>query len=136
MPDRIEELITALCATGIDFVREAWIDENNDMGRRDYGVVTLSGEPAQIWGDDQLIMQSQKGEVILYLMDGDARKAHAVQEVLREQEDLSFTVGGHEFLPDLLADRWRWRIELSEYLLGLEDPEDGEADGEADGEGD
>ncbi len=43
MPDRIEELITALCATGIDFVREAWIDENNDMGRRDYGVVTLSG---------------------------------------------------------------------------------------------
>lgn len=139
--DRIEELVTALSATGIDFVREAWIDENNDMGRRDYGVVTLAGEPAQIWGDDQLIMQSQKGEVILYLMDGDNRKAHAVQEVLRNQKDISFTVSGHDFLRDMMATRWRWKFELEEYLTGLEDPEpeddpeDDDEDGQADSEG-
>lgn len=120
--DRIEELVTALCGTGIDFVRETWIDEDNDTGRRDYGVVTLAGDPVQIWGDDKLIMQSQKGEVILYLMDGDNRKAHAVQEVLRNQADLSFTVGGHDFVRDLMATRWRWRFEISEYLLGLDDP--------------
>ena len=139
--DRIEELVTALSATGIDFVREAWIDENNDMGRRDYGVVTLAGEPAQIWGDDQLIMQSQKGEVILYLMDGDNRKAHAVQEVLRNQKDISFTVSVYDFLRDLMATRWRWKFELEEYLTGLEDPEpeddpeDDDEDGQADSEG-
>ena len=146
--DRIEELVTALSATGIDFVRETWIDENNDMGRRDYGVVTLAGEPTQIWGDDRLILQSQKGEVILYLMDGDNRKAHAVQEVLREQQDLSFTVNGHDFVRDLMATRWRWRFELAEYLLELDNPEEeeqteqepeaqeeAEDDGQAEGDG-
>ena len=121
--DRIEELVTALSATGIDFVRETWIDEDNDMGRRDYGVVCLDGEPTQIWGDDRLILQSQKGRVILYLMDGDNRKAHSVQEVLMDQKDLSFTVGGHDFVRDLMAVRWIWKFELDEYLTGLEDPE-------------
>ena len=120
--DRIEELVEALSETGIDFVRETWIDEDNDMGRRDYGVVTLAGEPTQIWGDDRLIMQSQKGKVILYLMDGDNRKAHAVQEVLRDQKDLSFTVAGHEFVRDLLATRWTWNFEIEEYLTALDDP--------------
>ena len=127
--DRIDELVTALSGTGIDFVREAWIDEDNDMGSRDYGVVTLAGAPSQIWGDDRLIMQSQKGEVILYLMDGDNRKAHAVQEVLRSQEDMSFTVNGHEFLRDLMAVRWRWKFELMEYLTELDDPGTVTADG-------
>lgn len=153
--DRIEELVTDLSATGIDFARETWIDENNDMGRRDYGVVALAGEPTQIWGDDRLIMQSQKGEVILYLMDGDNRKAHAVQEVLRDQKDMSFTVNGHDFVRDLMAVRWRWKFELLEYLTELDnppepdppepdpqpqlddpqpdtEPEDGETDGQAD----
>lgn len=120
--DRIEELVEALSETGIDFVRETWIDEDNDMGRRDYGVVTLAGEPTQIWGDDRLIMQSQKGKVILYLMDGDNRKAHAVQEVLRDQKDMSFTVSGHEFVRDLLATRWTWNFEIEEYLTALDDP--------------
>ena len=115
--DALQDLIDALDESGICFVRDTWIDENNDMGRSDYGVVTLAGEPVTLYGDDKLIKQEMNGNVILYVTDGDDAKAKAVQDILREYPGLSFrlTTAG-EFLRDLIANRWIWRFSLEEYF--------------------
>jgi hypothetical protein len=115
--DALAALITALNASGITFVRDTWIDENNDMGRSDYGVVTLTGEPLTLYGDDKLIKQEMNGNVILYVMDGDDAKAKAVQDILKEYAGLSFRlINSGEFLRDLIANRWIWRFSLEEYF--------------------
>ena len=115
--DMQQELISALTeGTGIDFVRDAWVDENNNMGRRDYGVVTISGAPLSLWGDDRMLMQQITGNVILYVMDGDDSKAQSVQNILREYPNLSFRLSGSEFLRDLIANRWTWVFTLEEYF--------------------
>ena len=115
--DALAALITALNASGITFVRDTWIDENNDMGRSDYGVVTLTGEPLTLYGDDKLIKQEMNGNVILYGMDGDDSKAKAVQDILKEYAGLSFRlINSGEFLRDMIANRWIWRFSLEEYF--------------------
>ena len=112
----IDALITALETSGVEFVRDTWIDENNDMGRSDYGVVTLTGAPEALWGDDKLVSQRINGNVILYVMDGDDTKAQSVQNILRDYAGLSFALTGSEFLRDLIATRWIWRFTLEEYF--------------------
>lgn len=114
--DAIDALTEALSASGIDFVRDTWIDENNDMGRSDYGVVQLTGAPEALWGDDKLVSQRMNGNVILYVMDGDDAKAQAVQEILRDYDGLSFALAGCDFLRELIANRWTWRFTLEEYF--------------------
>ena len=112
----IDALITALETSGVEFVRDTWIDENNDMGRTDYGVVTLTGAPEALWGDDRLVSQRINGSVILYVMDGDDAKAQSVQNILRDYNGLSFALVGSEFLRDLISTRWTWRFTLEEYF--------------------
>lgn len=112
----IDALITALETSGVEFVRDTWIDENNDMGRTDYGVVTLTGAPEALWGDDRLVSQRINGSVILYVMDGDDAKAQSVQNILRDYNGLSFALVGSEFLRDLIGTRWTWRFTLEEYF--------------------
>ena len=114
--DAIDALIEALGGSGVEFVRDTWIDENNDMGRSDYGVVTLTGAPEALWGDDKLVSQRMNGNVILYVMDGDDAKAQDVQEILRDYDGLSFALTGSEFLRDLIGTRWTWRFTLEEYF--------------------
>jgi hypothetical protein len=114
--DAINALAEALSGSGVNFVRDTWIDENNDMGRSDYGVVTLTGAPEALWGDDKLVSQRMNGNVILYVMDGDDAKAQAVQEIMQEYDGLSFALTGCEFLRDLIANRWTWRFTLEEYF--------------------
>ena len=114
--DAIDALITALETSGVEFVRDTWIDENNDMGRTDYGVVTLTGAPTALWGDDRMIMQEMNGNVILYVMDGDDAKAQSVQNVLRNYDGLTFALTGSEFLRDLIGTRWTWRFTLEAYF--------------------
>ena len=114
--DAIDALVEALGGSGVEFVRDTWIDENNDMGRSDYGVVTLTGAPEALWGDDKLVSQRMNGNVILYVMDGDDAKAHDVQEILRDYDGLSFALTGSEFLRDLIGTRWTWRFTLEEYF--------------------
>lgn len=114
--DALQDLIDALDDSGVPFVRDTWIDENNDMGRSDYGVVTLTGEPLTLYGDDRLIKQEMNGNVILYVMDGDDAKAKAVQDILKEYPGLSFRLMGSEFMRDLIASRWTWRFSLEEYF--------------------
>lgn len=115
--DMQQELISALTeGTGIDFVRDAWVDENNDMGRRDYGVVTISGAPLSLWGDDRIIAQSISGEVILYIMDGDDTKAKAAQDVMISL-GVSFRLMRNEFDRDLMANRWTWSYTMDGYFV-------------------
>lgn len=112
----MDALITALEASGVPFVRDTWIDENNDMGRSNYGVVTLAGEPVTLYGDDRMIRQEMNGNVILYVMDGDDAKAKAVQDILKEYPGMTFRLTGSEFLRDLTGNRWTWRFALEEYF--------------------
>lgn len=114
--DALTDLMDALNESGILFVRDTWIDENNDMGRSDYGVVTLAGEPETLYGDDRMIRQEMNGNVILYVMDGDDAKAKAVQDILKEYPGLSFRLMGSEFVRDLIANRWTWKFALEEYF--------------------
>lgn len=114
--DALTEFMDALDESGVPFVRDTWIDENNDMGRSDYGVVTLAGEPMTLYGDDRMIRQEMNGNVILYVMDGDDAKAKAVQDILKEYPGLSFRLVGSEFVRDLEANRWTWRFALEEYF--------------------
>ena len=114
--DALTDLMDALNESGILFVRDTWIDENNDMGRSDYGVVTLAGEPETLYGDDRLIRQEMNGNVILYVMDGDDAKAKAVQDILKEYPGLSFRLMGSEFVRDMIANRWTWKFALEEYF--------------------
>jgi len=123
MPDLESILITELEAgTGIEFARDAWIDENNDMGRRDYGVVTLDGSPLSLWGDDRLVYQRIGGSVILYVMDGDDEKAQAAQNVLRGL-DVAFRLVSCEFDRDQPARRWTWSYTMEKYFRAVEAPE-------------
>jgi hypothetical protein len=114
--DTLADLMDALSESGIPFVRDTWIDENNDMGRSDYGVVALDGEPNTLYGDDRLIKQEMNGRVILYVMDGDDAKAQTVQDILKTYHGLSFRLAGCDFLREMIANRWTWRFTLEEYF--------------------
>ena len=121
-----EETITALDAMidrlndegEIFFVRDAWLDENGEMGRHDYGVVELTGSPMEIWGDDRMIFQEIRGNVIAYIMDGSDAKAADIQNILKGMADVGLTFGlvSREFLRDLMAIRWTWRFTLASHL--------------------
>ena len=114
--DTLADLMDALSESGIPFVRDTWIDENNDMGRSDYGVVALDGGPNTLYGDDRLIKQEMNGRVILYVMDGDDAKAQTVQDILKTYQGLSFRLAGCDFLREMIANRWTWRFTLEEYF--------------------
>lgn len=114
--DAIGNLAEALSGSGVEFVRDTWIDVNGDQGRTDYGVVTLTGSPEALWGDDRLISQRMSGNVILYVMDGDDAKAQAVQDILKAYPDLSFRLVSSEFLRDQIATRWTWFFTMEEYF--------------------
>ena len=114
--DTLQDLIDALSGSGVPFVRDTWIDENNDMGRSDYGVVALSGEPLTLYGDDRMIKQEMNGSVIMYVMDGDDSKAQTVQNILKAYPGLSFRLAGCDFLREMIANRWTWRFTLEEYF--------------------
>lgn len=114
--DALDDLIDALSDSGVLFVRDTWIDVDNDMGRNDYGIVTLTGAPEALWGDDRMIMQRMNGNVILYVMDGDDSKAKAAQDILRDYPGLQFALTQSEFLRDIIGTRWTWRFTLEEYF--------------------
>lgn len=114
--DEIYALAKALSESGAMFVRDTWIDENADMGRNDYGVVTLTGTPEALWGDDQMISQRMNGNVILYVMDGNDATAQAVQDILKTYPGMSFALASSEFLREMTATRWTWRFTLEEYF--------------------
>ncbi len=116
----VDELITALNASGVEFQRDTWFDVNGSLDNADYGVVELTGAPVMLWGDDKLIEQNIQGNVILYVRDGEDSKAKAVQDILKEQS-VSFRLTGTEYLTDMNMNRWIWRFSMDQYLNGTAD---------------
>lgn len=116
----VDELITALNASGVEFQRDTWFDVNGSLDNADYGVVELTGAPVTLWGDDKLIEQNIQGNVILYVRDGEDSKAKAVQDILKEQS-VSFRLTGTEYLTDMNMNRWIWQFSLDQYLNGTAD---------------
>lgn len=116
----IDELITALNASGVEFQRDTWFDVNGSLDNVDYGVVELTGAPVTLWGDDKLIEQNIQGNVILYVRDGEDSKAKAVQDILKEQS-VSFRLTGTEYLTDMNMNRWIWQFGMDQYLNGTAD---------------
>lgn len=112
----VNELIQALSASGIPFTRDAWEDENNDLVEQDYGVVELTGSPVTLWGDDEPVEQTIRGNVVLYVRDGADDKAKAIQDILRAQK-ISFALTGTEYLYTENKNRWTWRFDMRKYLL-------------------
>ena len=116
----VDELITALNASGVEFQRDTWFDVNGSLDNADYGVVELTGAPVTLWGDDKLIEQNIQGNVILYVRDGEDSKAKAVQDILKEQS-VSFRLTGTEYLTDMNMNRWIWQFSMDQYLNGTAD---------------
>ena len=112
----VNDLILALSASGIPFTRDAWEDENNDLVEQDYGVVELTGSPVTLWGDDEPVEQTIRGNVVLYVRDGADDKAKAIQDILRAQK-ISFALTGTEYLYTENKNRWTWRFDMRKYLL-------------------
>lgn len=111
----IDNLINALCASGVPFVRDIWYDENNQLDGKDYGVVELSGAPVSLWGDGELIEQNARGNVILYVHDGNDSTAKAVQDILRAQ-DIGFQLTESRYLPTQRLTRWVWIFNMDVYF--------------------
>lgn len=116
----VDALIGALRGSGIPFTRDMWVDENDTMAGTDYGVVEISGQPRQLWGDGRLIEQTITLNVVLYVQNGSEANVKAVQDILREQ-DMSFYLASTEYVESENANRWTWRCEMEEYLLAGED---------------
>jgi hypothetical protein len=113
-----QQLLEALNETGIPFAEDAWWDEKQNSTQADYGVVEIRSAD-HLYGDDGLVAQNLRGNVVLYIMDGKDETAGIIQDKLKEVEGLSFALVGKEFLQDILANRWTWRFELlEENLLG------------------
>ena len=105
-------IISTLTETGIPFAEDAWLDEQNGIDRTDYGVVEILGAD-ELWGDDQVVLQTFSGNVVLYVMDGDDRKARDVQAALAGVNGISITLSQKEFLQDPVCNRWTWGFRLS-----------------------
>lgn len=112
----VNDLILALSASGIQFTRDAWEDETNDLVEQDYGVVELTGSPVTLWGDDEPVEQTIRGNVVLYVHDGADDKAKAIQDILRAQK-ISFALTGTEYLYTENKNRWTWRFDMRKYFL-------------------
>ena len=113
----IDNLIDALNASGVPFARDVWYDENNQLDGKDYGVVELTGAPVSLWGDDGLVEQNIRGNVVLYVHDGNDGTAKAVQDILKAQ-DIGFQLTGTSYLTVQRLTRWIWRFDMSVYLNG------------------
>lgn len=117
MPERepASRIIEALNLTGIPFAEDAWLDENPNTPREDYGIVEITGSQG-LYGDGILVAQNLRGNVILYVMDGNDETAGTVQDALLQIDGISIALAEKVFLSDLMANRWTWRFELEEGL--------------------
>lgn len=111
----IDSMIEALSASGVPFARDVWYDENNQLDRKDYGIVELIGAPVSLWGDGELIEQNIRGNVVLYVHDGEDGTAKAVQDILRTM-DIGFQLTGTSYLTTQRLTRWTWQFDKDVYF--------------------
>lgn len=73
----IDKLLEALNATGVPFVRDAWVN----MPAGDYGVIDNVSE-SYLWADDRPIFRRTVCSVWLYTRDAGERQLRAVKDAL------------------------------------------------------
>lgn len=103
----LKDLIDALNASGIPFVRDAWVD----APAGDYGVVETQGEPSALWADDQLVCQRINCNVYLYSRDGQDDNPIMINNVLNNA-DVYFNLVSREYLYEVNMIRYTWHVTL------------------------
>lgn len=134
--DRIDVIIAKLNEIdGVEFARDAW----ENQAPENYGVVELSGEARQLWGDGHLLDSIWTAYVTLYVTGDDDTWPETVQAKLEELEesglfDLTYTIT-REYDYQIDKVRWRWTLLMTGGLTWTE-PESAEepaVDGGQDG---
>ena len=111
--DAVDELVIQLnTISGIEFVRDAWLNKAPD----NYGVVELNGETRQLWADGHLTDSIWRVTVTLYVKGDDDTWAKTVDDKLIALEDagkvdLTHTIS-REFAYDIGKTCWRWTVNL------------------------
>ena len=129
----LDDLLDALNAIdGIEFVRDAWINDAPD----NYGVLELSGQNASQWADGHLAEQAFTLLITIYVKDGSDTWVAAVQNVLAAQ-DLTYGMPRREYDYGSDAVMWQWTaMWFGPLTETVPDPnsEEPESEDEADGE--
>lgn len=125
--DAVDVLTAKLCESGIEFVRDAWVEKAPD----NYGVVELQGEPTQMWADGHLTDSMWRVIVTMFVDDDDDSYAAQINTLLEELEadgkvDLTHTCS-RAFDYDLGKVRWQWQVTISGELI-REEPTPAESD--------
>ena len=99
--DRLNEI------EGIEFVRDAWINDESVT----HGVVSMTGEVSGSWADGHMIDQAFRLRIAIYVKDGEDSWLDAVQTVL-DAEDIGYTLPerGYDYEHD--AVMWSWNCTL------------------------
>ena len=118
--DKIVEKLNEL--DGIEFAKDAWVSKAPDV----YGVVTLTGEPRQLWADGHLIDSIWNVAVYAYVKDDSNAWPERIQQKLEELEaesngrvDLTYSIN-REFDYEINRVRWQWIVLLNGSLTWTE----------------
>ncbi len=119
MSNMIDRLIDSLNEIeGIEFVRDAWINDESVT----HGVVSMNGEVSGCWADGHMIDQAFRLRIAIYVKDGEDSWLDAVQTVL-DDEDIAYTLPNRTYLYDADTVEWEWTC----TLYGPLEVDDGEA---------
>lgn len=102
--NRLDDLLDALnTISGIEFVRDAWINDAPD----NYGVLELTGQNNSQWADGHLVDQSFGLQITIYVKDGSDIWVDSVQGVL-DAQDLAYGMPRREYDYGGDAVMWQW----------------------------
>lgn len=111
--------------SGVEFVRDAWVNKAPD----NYGVVELSGEVSQLWADGHLTDSIWRVVVTLYVAGDDDTYPGLVQaklEALESAGHLDFTQSvARSYLRDINKVEWVWNVSMYGSLLWEEETTSG-----------
>lgn len=109
----IDKIVSALNQIdGVEFVRDAWVNKAPD----NYGVVELTGEVQQLWGDGHLLDSIWRVIVTLYVNDDEDTYPGLVQAKLKALEnegklDITHSVS-REYAFEIDKVKWSWQVSL------------------------
>ena len=111
--DAVDELVAKLnTISGIEFVRDAWLNKAPD----NYGVVELQGEASQLWADNRLVDSIWRVLITADVTGDDDTLAYTVQNKLEALEadgkvDLTHTIS-RAFDYTTGKTMWTWQVNL------------------------
>ena len=118
--NRLDDLLDALnTISGIEFVRDAWINDAPD----NYGVLELTGQNAAQWADGHMVDQSFGLQITIYVKDDSDIWADSVQGVL-DAQDLGYGMPRREYDYGGDSVMWQWTATFNGPLTEIvPDPE-------------